>query len=30
MRPALIGGKPNPMSDPVFRANYEKLKAQDM
>jgi len=27
MKRKIIGGKPNPMSDPEFRANYEKIKA---
>lgn len=29
MKPKIIGGKPNPLSDPEFKANYEKIKAKD-
>jgi len=29
MKPKIIGGKPNPLSDPQFKEKYEKIKAKD-
>jgi hypothetical protein len=29
MKRKIIGGKPNPLTNAEFRANYEKIKAKD-